>query len=101
MVNDQPPKSAYDLAMERLKRKDVEEGVESRPLTDKQKAEIAEVRSFYGSKIAEQEVMLQARRRNSVDPAEREAIEQELRHVRERLASEREAKIQKIRGDRP
>ena len=86
--------------MERLKKKDEEEGIESRPMTDEQKAAIAEARSFYGSKIAEQEVLLQSKLRNSVDLAERETIEQELRRVRERYASEREAKIEKIRrGD--
>jgi hypothetical protein len=96
-----PPKSSYELAMERLRKKDAEEGVESQPLTDKQKAEIAEVRSFYGSKIAEQEVLLEAKRRNSVDAAERDAIEQELRRLRERFSAEREAKIEKIRAGRP
>jgi hypothetical protein len=98
MSGDQPPKSSYELAMERLKKKDQDEGVESRPMTDEQKAAVAEARSFYGSKIAEQEVLLQSRLRNSVDLAEREAIEQELRRVRERYSSEREAKIEKIRA---
>lgn len=84
--------------MERLKKKDREDGIESRPMTDQQKAAIAEVKSFYGSKIAEQEVLLQSRLRNSVDLAERDTIEQELRRVRERYASEREAKIEKIRS---
>lgn len=98
MSGDQPPKSSYELAMERLKKKDQDEGVESRPMTDEQKAAIAEARSFYGSKIAEQEVLLQSRLRNSVDLAEREAIEQELRRVRERYSSEREARIEKIRA---
>jgi hypothetical protein len=100
MPGDQPPKSAYELAMERLKKKDEDAGVASRPMTDQQKAAIAEVRSFYGSKIAEQEVLLQSRLRNSVDLAERDTIEQELRRIRERFSSERESKIEKIRrGD--
>jgi hypothetical protein len=91
------PKSAYELAMERLRKKDAEEGVESRPLTEQQKAAIAEVRSFYGAKIAEQEVLLQSKLRATLDPAEREAIEQELRRTRERFASERDRKIEGIR----
>jgi hypothetical protein len=94
------PKTAYELAMERLKKKDAEAGIETRPLTDKQKAEIAEVRSFYGSKIAEQEVLMQPKLRAAVEPAEREALEGELRRMRERFSSEREHKIEKIRrGD--
>ncbi len=37
---DDAPKSAYEIAMERLRRKDREEGVAERPLTDEQKAAI-------------------------------------------------------------
>jgi primosomal protein N'' len=95
--DDKPIKSAYELAMERLKKKDAEEGVQTTPITDEQKAAIAEARSFYGAKIAEQEVLLEARLRQSVDAAEREVIGQELRRMRERYASERESKIEKIR----
>ena len=39
------PKSAYELAMERLRRKDAEDGDVRESVTDGQKAEIAEVRS--------------------------------------------------------
>lgn len=94
------PKSAYELAMDRLRKSDEEAGVEHRPLSDEQKSAIAEARSFYQSKIAEQEVLHQSRLRKTFDPAERETIEAELRRERERLSSEREAKIEKIRrGD--
>jgi hypothetical protein len=95
--DDKPIKSAYELAMERLKKKDADEGVQATPLTDEQKAAIAEARSFYGAKIAEQEVLLEARLRQSVDPAERDTISQELRRMRERYASERDSRIEKIR----
>jgi hypothetical protein len=91
-------KSSYELAMERLKKKDADEGIQSTPLTEEQKAAIAEARSFYGAKIAEQEVLLEAKLRQSVDPAEREVIGQELRRMRERYSSEREKKIEKIRS---
>ena len=47
-------KSAYELAMERLEKKEP-----TKKLTDKQKAEIAEINSLYGSKIAERETFLQ------------------------------------------
>ena len=46
--------------MERLRKKDAEEGVSVRPITDEQKAAIAEVRSLYDSKIAEQEILQQS-----------------------------------------
>lgn len=48
-------KSAYELAMERLEKK-----APTVKLTEKQKAEIAEINSLYGSKIAERETFLQA-----------------------------------------
>jgi hypothetical protein len=90
-------KSAYELAMERLRKQDEEAGVEPQSLTDAQKAAIAEVRNFYDSKMAEQEVLQQSSLRRTFDPAEREAIETEFRRDRERLTSERDAKIAKIR----
>jgi hypothetical protein len=59
MAGDEAPKSAYELAMERLRKKDAEEGVERRPLTDAQRTAIAEVRNFYEAKLAEIEVLHQ------------------------------------------
>jgi len=97
MPDDQPPKSAYELAMERLRKRDEETGELLATLTDEQKAAIAEIRNFYDAKIAEQEILHQSRLRSTWDPEEREAIEEQLRRDRERLASERDAKIAKIR----
>ena len=44
MADEKPLKSSLELAMERLAKKDADAGVESRPLTDEQKAAIAEAR---------------------------------------------------------
>jgi hypothetical protein len=98
--DDKPLKSALELAMERLKKKDADEGVESRPLTDAQKAAIGEVRNFYESKLAEAEVLYQSKLRKTFDPTDRATIEQEYRRDRERLTTERDAKIEKIRSSR-
>jgi len=100
-MSDDAPKSAYELAMERLRKKDAEAGIDIRPLTDEQKAAIAEIRSFYQAKIAEIEVLHQSKIRAILDPAERDAVDEALRRDRERLASERDAKIEKARQDRP
>jgi hypothetical protein len=97
MADDRPMKSAYELAMERLKRKDAEAGIETKPLSDAQKAAIAEVRNFYEAKLAEQEVLHQSAVRTTVDPEARAALEAQYRRDRERLASERDTKIEKIR----
>lgn len=92
-------KSAVELAMERFRKSDEEAGVDRRPLTDAQKATIAEIRNFYGAKIAELEVLHEGQLRTSVDPAERAEREQGYRRDRERLSSERDAKIEKARRD--
>jgi primosomal protein N'' len=97
MADDKPLKSALELAMERLKKKDADAGVESRPPTDAQKAAIAEARNFYESKLAEAEVLYQSKLRKTFDPTERETLQQEYRRDRERLTTERDAKIDKIR----
>ena len=91
-------KSAFELAMERLQRKDREAGVESRPLTDAQKAAIAEIRNFYEAKLAEQDVLHQSALRSTFDPAARAELDAQYRRERERLSSERDAKIEKARG---
>src|SRR5215813_11507584 len=97
MPDDTAPKTAYELAMERLRKRDAESGVETRRLTDAQKAAIAEIRNFYEAKLAEAEVLHQSKMRRVLDPAERDALEQAYRRDRERLTSERDNKIEKAR----
>lgn len=102
MAEEKSLKSAYELAMERLRKHDEETGVEQRLLTEAQKAAIAEVRNFYEAKMAEQDVLQQSRLTRTLDPAEREVIEAEFRRDRERFAAERDAKIERIRrGEAP
>jgi hypothetical protein len=97
MSNDKPLKSSYELAMERFKKSDKDAGIERAPVTDAQKAAIAEIRNFYEAKIAELEVLHKSQLMATPDPAERETREQEYRRDRERFTSERESKIEKIR----
>jgi hypothetical protein len=92
------PKSAYELAMEKLKKKDAEAGVEEQVLTEAQRAAIAEARSLHDARVAERRIMHQAAVLPVVDPAEREERETELRRDLERFASERDAKIRRIRA---
>jgi hypothetical protein len=95
---DAPPKSAYELAMERLRKKDAEQGVVERPLTDAQRAEIAEVRNVYEARLAQSEVMHRSALAKTFDPAEISTLEENYRRERERLSSERDTKIDKIRA---
>ena len=96
-MSDEAPKSAIELAMERLRKKDADAGITSAPLTDAQRAEIAETRNFYDAKLAEREVLHQSTMRKVADPDAAALIDQEYRRDRERLASERDAKIERIR----
>lgn len=94
---DDAPKSAYELAMERLKKKDEEAGVEDRPVTDEQRAVIADLRKVYEAKLAEREILHQAALRKTFDPEARAAAEDEYRRDRERLAAERDRKLEEVR----
>ena len=98
MADDKAVKSAYELAMERFKKQDKEAGVERKPLTDQQKAAIAEIRNFYEAKLAEADLLHQDKMLTTLDPAERTARDEEYRRDRERLSSERDAKIARARA---
>ena len=91
------PKSAIELVMERLRRKDAEAGVEDRPLTESQRAAIAEARSVYQARVAERRIMHESAVAGVFDPAERQQREEELRRDLDRFESDRDAKIRRIR----
>jgi hypothetical protein len=95
---DDAPKSAYELAMERLRQKDREAGISDRPLTDEQKAKISEVRRFYDAKIAEAEIFHRDALRKARSHEEIEKLNAELTQDRGRLERERDRKIEEIRG---
>jgi hypothetical protein len=99
-VTDEGPKTAYELAMERLRRKDQEGGVVERPLTDAQKTAIAEARRVYDAKIAEREILHRDALRKAKSPEEVAKLDEQLAQDRERFARERDRKIAEIR-DRP
>jgi hypothetical protein len=67
--------------MERLKKKDADAGVESRPVTDDQKAAIAEARSFYGAKMAEAEVLHQSKMQHGRPRRARQTLELQYRGI--------------------
>ena len=91
------PKSAYELAMERLKKKDAEDGVVEQKLTGEQKAAIAEARSIYEARVAERQILHRDKRLTTFEPAEVEKMEDEYRRDMERFANDRDAKIRRIR----
>jgi hypothetical protein len=97
-MTDEAPKSAYELAMERLRRKDAEAGVEERSFSDEQKAAIAEIKRVYSAKAAEAEILHKSKLATVFDAEERAVIEQGHRRDLERIRDEQERKLQKIRG---
>jgi hypothetical protein len=89
-------KSAYELAMERLEKK-----APTKKLTDEQKAQIAEINSLYGSKIAEKETFLQGeivKEKMRGDMAAVAQIQDQLTRELKRIHTEWEEKKAAIHG---
>jgi len=91
------PKSAYEIAMERLRQKDAAAGTEPKPITDAQRTAIAEVRKIYEAQVAERKIMHQSTVASVFDPAELEERGSELRRDLDRFERERDEKIKRIR----
>jgi hypothetical protein len=100
-MSDDAPKTSYELAMERLRQKGKEAGGEDRPLSEKQKAAIAEAREIYTARAAEREILHQAALRAAGTHEEVERLNENLRRDKERLASDRDRKIAEIRANEP
>jgi hypothetical protein len=98
LSDDDAPKTAYEIILERLQKKDRDEGVEERPVTDEQKARIAELRRVYEARLAEREILYQSSRRKAADLETLDKLEEEYRRDRERIASERDRKMEEVRS---
>ena len=85
--------------MARLKKKDADAGIEEKPLTDAQRTAIAEARQVYEARVAERRILHDSAVMGIFDPAERAERDGELRRDLDRLASERDAKIRRIREE--
>jgi hypothetical protein len=97
-MSDESPKSALELAMERLRRQDVEAGIVEKTLTADQKAGIAEVRQVYSAKVAQEEILFKSKLATTRDPEERMKLEEGYRRDLQRLSEDRDRKIEKLRG---
>lgn len=98
-MSEDTPKSALELAMERLKKQDADAGIVEHKLTDAQKAAIAEARSIYEARVAERQILHREKQLTTYDPAQVETMEQEYRRDLERFASDRDNKISRIRQE--
>ena len=85
--------------MERLRKQDVDAGVERQVVTPKQKAAIAEIRRLYEGMLAELDDRHERQMRSLFDPSERASVDAQYRHARERMTSELEAKVAAARSE--
>jgi hypothetical protein len=95
---DDAPKSALELAMERLRKKDAEQGIGDRSLSEEQKAEIASVRQNYSAKLAQEDILFKSRLAAVREYEERLKLEEGHRREMQRLNEDRDRKIERIRN---
>ena len=93
-------KSAYELAMERLRLSDPDAAA---PLTPEQKERLAEIDRVYQGKTAEREIFLKKQLDELLAAGnweEAEKVEKQLASEKARLAEEKEAEKEKVRQAR-
>jgi hypothetical protein len=93
-------KSAYELAMERLSKSDPGS---SRPLTDEQRAKLAEIDRVYQGRIAEREIFLRQSLEKALaghDADEVDKIRKQISSEKARLEEERDEEKERVRGKR-
>ena len=95
------PKSALELAMEKLNARDRESGASPRKtLSDAQKARIAEVRSTALADIAEWEIMREQRlAETAADPVKHAEMQEKIDIDRRRIDEALESRIAEIREE--
>jgi hypothetical protein len=95
---NEKPRTAFEIAMDRLKQRDAESGVVDQPPTEEQKEAIAEARSVHAAKSAELEILHRSKLAAVFDPADRQRLEDEYRDALRRLNEECDRKVRKIRN---
>ena len=100
-MGDDPLKSAYELAMEKLRARDGD-AEEVASLTDGQRERIAEIRQEFKAKQAEIEIgyreeIVKARQAGEMGRAAE--LEQEYQNEKQRLADREEEQVRQVRGD--
>jgi hypothetical protein len=98
-------KSAYELAMEKLNRKDKESPPDSTApmkLTARQKKKIAEIRREIDAKLAEREILFKSEKRAARGDFDQIAkIEEAYRRDREHLLSRQEERVREVKDAKP
>ena len=95
--HDEAPKSALEIAMARLRQKDADSGATEQPLTDEQKARIADARQAAQAKLAQEDIMFTSSLATTWEPEARATLEANHRRDRQRIQDDCDSKIAKIR----
>ncbi len=96
-MTNESPKSAYELAMEKLKAQDEESGATSAELSPEQIEGISAARQDYEAKLAECKILHRSQMASTFDPAAREELEARYRRDLSHFEADRDKKIDKIR----
>jgi len=96
-MNDDAPKSAIELAMARLEQKDTAAGTTETPLTEAQKAAIADTRQVYAARRAQAEIMHASSLASVVDMDSLQRLQEGFRRDTDRMTRELDEKIATIR----
>ena len=93
------PKTAFEIAMERLNAQDREAGTKKEtPMTPKQKEAIAEARRVATAHLAEREILFKDSMKKTADPDARAAAEREYQIDRQRINDDCERAVEEIRS---
>jgi hypothetical protein len=102
-MSDDAPKSAYEIALEKLRQRDHERG-ETAPaaLTEEQKKSIAGIRKVFEARLAEREILHRSERAQLLSQPEGEEklekVEEEYGRDRHRIEEQRDRAIEAARA---
>jgi len=99
-MTDTPPKTAVELAMERLHQQDVESGIEEVQLTARQTEALSAAHRHYKAQVAECKILHQAAVQTTLEPDARSELDANYRRDMSRFATDRDRKIEKIRQEK-
>lgn len=88
-------KSAWEISLEKSEKIDPQ-AKSRKKLTDRQKAEIGEIRKEYKAKIADKEVILQDKLNKLANRVPPEQLEPEAEELRKKFAEEKQALQQEM-----
>ncbi len=97
-MSSDEPKSAYELAMERLRQKDEAAGIVEPPLTGAKRKAIAEARNICDANLAQAEIMHRSKLAGVFDPELVEKVNEEYRRDIRQITGDRDRAIERIRS---